>query len=67
MPVKFALNTAESLAIMSCPTLTGRCTSLFFTVSLLIIATIMKVFASIYMRSKRFIVAGGGAAIAIAG
>lgn len=44
--VKFALNTEESLCIISCPTETGKCTSLFFTLLLLIIATIMKVFAS---------------------
>ena len=67
IPVKFALNTLESFAIISWPTLTGRWTSLFLTVSLLIMATLMNVFASMYMRSKRFIVAGGGAAMAIAG
>ena len=46
MPVKFALKTEDRRCIMSWPTETGRWTSLFLTVLLLIIATIMKVFAS---------------------
>ena len=44
--VKFALKTEDRRCIMSWPTETGRRTSLFFTVLLLIMATIMKVFAS---------------------
>ena len=58
IPVKFALKREESFAIIPESTEIGRCTSLFLTVLLLSIATIMNVLASIYIRSKRFIVAG---------
>ena len=54
--VKLALNRDESFLIMLSVTETGRCTSLFFTLLLESITTIIKVFASTYMMSKRFIV-----------
>ena len=46
MPVKLALKTEARRCIISWPTDTGRRTSLFFTVLLLIITTMIKVFAS---------------------
>ena len=46
MPVKWALKTAASFWIMLCSAETGRCTSLFFTVSSLRSSTMMKLLAS---------------------
>ena len=46
MPVKWALKTVASFWIMRSSAETGRCTSLFFTVSSLSSSTMMKLFAS---------------------
>ena len=63
MSVKFALNTEEETRwIMSWPTDTGMWTSLFFTLLLLIIATIMNVFASNVDEVGNALSSHGGAA-----